>query len=96
MGRHRVLSRTWSSRRSIVEIAIRALSPAINDTFTGIASVDLLGEALTIWPRRRSVTDAGSMQMESCVFRYGLCSFHVWLNKHSIRFVKQPQTTLQC
>jgi uncharacterized membrane protein len=32
----------------IVEIAIRALSPAINDTFTGIASVDLLGEALTI------------------------------------------------
>jgi uncharacterized membrane protein len=33
----------------IVEIAIRALSPAINDTFTGIASVDLLGEALTIF-----------------------------------------------
>jgi uncharacterized membrane protein len=31
-----------------VEIAIRALSPAINDTFTGIASVDLLGEALAI------------------------------------------------
>jgi len=30
-------------------------------------------------------TDAGSMQMESCVFRYGLCSFHVWLNKHSIK-----------
>jgi uncharacterized membrane protein len=32
----------------IVEIAIRALSPAINDTFTGIASVDLPGDALTI------------------------------------------------
>jgi uncharacterized membrane protein len=32
----------------IVEIAIRALSPAVNDTFTGVASVDLLGEALAI------------------------------------------------
>ena len=32
----------------IVEIAIRALSPAVNDTFTGIASVDLLAEALAI------------------------------------------------
>ena len=30
----------------IVEIAIRALSPAVNDTFTGVACVDLLGEAL--------------------------------------------------
>jgi uncharacterized membrane protein len=31
-----------------VEIAIRALSPAINDTFTGVACVDLLGETLVI------------------------------------------------
>jgi uncharacterized membrane protein len=31
----------------IVEIAIRALSPAVNDTFTGIACVDFLGEALS-------------------------------------------------
>ncbi len=32
----------------IVEIAIRALSPTINDTFTGVACVDLLGETLVI------------------------------------------------
>jgi uncharacterized membrane protein len=49
MGRHRVLAQDLEfSVAQIVEIAIRALSPAINDTFTGIASVDLLGEALTI------------------------------------------------
>ena len=35
----------------IVEIGIRALSPAINDTFTGIACVDLVGKSLTILAR---------------------------------------------
>jgi len=39
----------------IVEIAIRALSPAVNDTFTGVASVDLLGEALTILAKTRRI-----------------------------------------
>jgi uncharacterized membrane protein len=49
IGRHRVLAQDLEfGIAQIVEIAIRALSPAINDTFTGIASVDLLGEALTI------------------------------------------------
>ncbi len=49
LGRHRVLFQALEfGVAQIVEIAIRALSPAINDTFTGIASVDLLGEALTI------------------------------------------------
>ena len=49
VGRHRVLSQDLEfGIAQIVEIAIRALSPAINDTFTGIACVDLLGESLTI------------------------------------------------
>ena len=49
LGRHRVLYQDIEfGLAQIVEIAIRALSPAINDTFTGIACVDLLGEALTI------------------------------------------------
>ncbi len=49
LGRHRVLSQDLEfGVAQIVEIAIRALSPAVNDTFTGIASVDLLGEALTM------------------------------------------------
>ncbi len=48
VGRHRVLQQDIEfGLAQIVEIAIRALSPAINDTFTGIACVDLLGEALT-------------------------------------------------
>jgi len=49
LGRHRVLTQDLEfGIAQIVEIAIRALSPAVNDTFTGVASVDLLGEALTI------------------------------------------------
>ena len=38
-----------------MEIAIRALSPAVNDTFTGVASVDLLGEALTVLAETRQI-----------------------------------------
>ena len=49
VGRHRILDQDIEfGIAQIVEIAIRALSPAINDTFTGIACVDLLGEALSI------------------------------------------------
>ncbi len=49
LGRHRVLLQDLEfGLAQIVEIAIRALSPAINDTFTGVACVDLLGEALTV------------------------------------------------
>jgi uncharacterized membrane protein len=47
LGRHRILEQDSEfGIAQIVEIAIRALSPAINDTFTGIACVDWLGEAL--------------------------------------------------
>lgn len=47
LGRHRVLAQDVEfGLAQIVEIAIRALSPAINDTFTGVACVDLLGEAM--------------------------------------------------
>jgi uncharacterized membrane protein len=50
IGRHRVLVQDLEfGVAQIVEIAIRALSPAINDTFTGIACVDLLGETLTVF-----------------------------------------------
>ena len=49
LGRHRVLFQDLEfGVAQIVEIAIRALSPAVNDTFTGVACVDLLGEALTV------------------------------------------------
>jgi uncharacterized membrane protein len=56
LGRHRVLPQDLEfGIAQIVEIAIRALSPAVNDTFTGVASVDLLGEALTILSETRRV-----------------------------------------
>jgi len=49
IGRHRVLTQDLEfGIAQIVEIGIRALSPAINDTFTGLACVDWLGESLII------------------------------------------------
>jgi uncharacterized membrane protein len=55
LGRHRVLAQDLEfGIAQIVEIAIRALSPAVNDTFTGVASVDMLGEGLTILAVARS------------------------------------------
>jgi uncharacterized membrane protein len=47
LGRHRLMKQDVEfGIAQIVEIAIRALSPAINDTFTGIACVDFVGDAL--------------------------------------------------
>jgi uncharacterized membrane protein len=47
IGRHRTLLQDSEfAIAQIVEIAIRALSPAVNDTFTGVACVDWLADAL--------------------------------------------------
>ena len=47
VGRHRTLSQDVEfGIAQIVEIALRALSPAVNDTFTGVACVDWVGDAL--------------------------------------------------
>jgi uncharacterized membrane protein len=47
LGRHRRLTQDSEfGIAQIVEIAIRALSPAVNDTFTGVACVDWLADAL--------------------------------------------------
>jgi uncharacterized membrane protein len=47
IGSHRTLTQDSEfGIGQVVEIAIRALSPAVNDTFTGVASVDWLAEAL--------------------------------------------------
>ena len=49
IGRHRTLTQDSEfAIAQIVEIAIRALSPAINDTFTGVAYVDWLADALLV------------------------------------------------
>jgi uncharacterized membrane protein len=49
VGRHRTLHQDFEfGIAQIVEIALRALSPAINDTFTGVACVDWVGDALLI------------------------------------------------
>lgn len=47
IGRHRTLTQdTEFGIAQVVEIAIRALSPAVNDTYTGVACVDWLAVAL--------------------------------------------------
>jgi uncharacterized membrane protein len=47
IGRHRTLTQDSEfGIAQVVEIAIRALSPAVNDTYTGVACVDWLAEAL--------------------------------------------------
>jgi uncharacterized membrane protein len=47
LGKHRIMRQDVEfGVAQIVEIAIRALSPAINDSFTGIACVDFVGDAL--------------------------------------------------
>jgi uncharacterized membrane protein len=49
IGRHRTLTQDAEfGIAQIVEIAIRALSPAVNDTFTGVACVDWLADALLV------------------------------------------------
>jgi uncharacterized membrane protein len=49
VGRHRTLRQDFEfGVAQIVEIALRALSPAVNDTFTGLACVDWVGDALLI------------------------------------------------
>src|SRR5262249_52904850 len=47
IGRHRTLTQDSEfGIAQVVEIAIRALSPAINDTYTGVACVDWLADGL--------------------------------------------------
>jgi len=47
VGRHRTLTQDSEfSISQVIEIAIRALSPAVNDTYTGVACVDWLADAL--------------------------------------------------
>jgi uncharacterized membrane protein len=49
IGRHRILKQDCEfCIAQIVEIAIRALSPAVNDTFTGVGCVDWVADALLI------------------------------------------------
>ncbi len=49
VGRHRTLTQDVEfGVAQVVEIALRALSPAVNDTFTGVACVDWIGDALLI------------------------------------------------
>jgi uncharacterized membrane protein len=50
IGQHRTLEEDVDfAFAQISEIAIRALSPAINDTYTGLSSIDWLGDALRLF-----------------------------------------------
>jgi uncharacterized membrane protein len=50
IGQHRTLEQDVEfAFAQLSEIAIRALSPAVNDTYTGLSSIDWLGDALRMF-----------------------------------------------
>ena len=64
------------SVRQLVEVALRALSPAINDPFTAMAAVDWLGSALARladeeFPSRHRYDDAGKLRIVADVSTFG-------------------------
>lgn len=75
-GAHRTLTQDLAfAIDQLVEIAIRALSPALNDTFTAMTCVDWLGDALSkisgSWNSRRLHFDAlGNLRVVSAQINY--------------------------
>ena len=64
------------SVRQLVEVALRALSPAINDPFTAMAAVDWLGAALARlameeWPPRYRYDDSGVLRVVAEIPTFG-------------------------
>lgn len=64
------------SVRQLVEVALRALSPAINDPFTAMAAVDWLGAALARmareeWPPRHRYDESGTLRVIAEVPTFG-------------------------
>jgi uncharacterized membrane protein len=64
------------SVRQLVEIALRALSPAINDPFTAMAAIDWLGAALARlaaeeWPSRYRYDETGRLRVVADVSTFG-------------------------
>jgi uncharacterized membrane protein len=59
IGTHRTLNQDLEfGIAQLVEIALRALSPAVNDTFTGLTCVDWLGDELRAFARRGEISGA--------------------------------------
>lgn len=75
-GPHRTLTQDMSfAIDQLVEIALRALSPAVNDTFTAITCIDWLGDALckisTNWDPRTIHRDrTGAVRIIQAEVRY--------------------------
>ena len=75
-GPHRTLTQDLAfAIDQLVEIAIRALSPAVNDTFTALTCIDWLGDGLckisVRWnPRRVHRDPAGNVRVIAAEVRY--------------------------
>jgi uncharacterized membrane protein len=64
------------SVRQLVEVALRALSPAINDPFTAMSAVDWLGASLARlatqeWPSRYRYDHEGTLRVVANVSTFG-------------------------
>jgi len=59
IGSHRTLKQDLEfGTAQLVEIALRALSPAVNDTFTGLTCIDWLGDELRVFATVQAPTGA--------------------------------------
>ena len=95
IGRHRTLTQDSEfAIAQIVEIAIRALSPAVNDTFTGVACVDWLADALLVLaekpPLEGNWYDAANEARASGCRRFESSG---WSSSPSIRSARLSATT---
>jgi hypothetical protein len=97
IGRHRTLTQDSEfGIAQVVEIAIRALSPAVNDTFTGVACVDWLADALLTLAERPRLRGTGTTLAAG--FGYGChpCGLSASPSSRSIRSVRPPPRRPLC
>ena len=99
LGHHRTIHQDSEfGIAQIVEIGIRALSPAVNDTFTGVACVDWLADALVVLaaaaPRRSKVI--GPTRAESFACACDRSSSNASSKWDSINCDKRARTTPRC
>jgi uncharacterized membrane protein len=79
IGRHRTLTQDSEfGIAQVVEIAIRALSPAVNDTFTGVACVDWLADALLTLAERPPLEGNGTTLAARCGYGCRRCGLSAW------------------
>jgi uncharacterized membrane protein len=97
IGRHRTLTQDSEfGIAQVVEIAIRALSPAVNDTFTGVACVDWLAEALLTLAERPPLEGNWYDMAIGCGYGCRQCGSNALSSSRLIRSVRPARRRPRC